>query len=114
MSYLKRSEQIRIESVRQLEQVYEVLKGQWDKDYPIYEEIDTFNGSESMKYVYWYNDKVALFMQEYDFETITFDQFMSRLTPPLSFWKWAEQNGPGRVSNEMVEEYVRYRLELGR
>ena len=114
MSYLNKNEKIRIESVEQLERVYEVLKEEWDKDYPVYEEIDTFNGNESMKYVYWYNDKVALFMQEYDFETITFDEFMSRVTPPLTFWKWAEQNAKGLTTNENIEDYVRYRLELGR
>ncbi len=81
MSYLNKNEQIRIESVKQLEQVYEVLKGQWDKDYPVYEEIDTFNGTESIWYVYWYNDKVALFQENQKYETITFDQFMFRVNP---------------------------------
>jgi hypothetical protein len=114
MSYLNKNEQIRIDSVKQLEQVYEVLKDEWDKDYPVYEEIDTFNGNESMKYVYWYNDKVALFMQEYDFETITFEQFMSRVIPPLTFWEWIDKNGGMGVSNEVVEDYVRYRFKLGR
>jgi nuclear transport factor 2 (NTF2) superfamily protein len=79
MSILNKNEQIRIDSVKQLEQVYEVLKGQWGKDYPVYEEIDTFNGNESIRYVYWYNGTVALFVQKYDFETITFDEFMSRV-----------------------------------
>ena len=139
MSLLKQYEQIRIKSVKQLEQVYEVLKDEWDKDYPVYEEIDTFNGNESMRYVYWYNDKVALFMQGDIEYTISFGHFMSRVNPkpettiiestdgkkyevimvrevkePLTFWKWAEQNGPGRMSNEMVEDYVQYRFELGR
>ena len=138
MSLLNKNEQIRIESVKQLEQVYEVLKDEWDKDYPVYEEIDTFNGSESMKYVYWYNDKVALFEKEYDFETITFGEFMSRVKlksettiiestdgkkyevimvrevkEPLNFWKWAEQNAKGLTTNENIEEYVQYRFEVG-
>jgi nuclear transport factor 2 (NTF2) superfamily protein len=81
MSILNKKEQIRIESVEQLEQVYEVLKGEWNKDYPVYEEIDTFNHTESMRYVYWYDNKVALFEKEYGFETISFDQFMSRVNP---------------------------------
>jgi len=170
MSILNKSEKIRIESVKQLEQVYEVLKEEWDKDYTVYEEIDIFNCNELMRYVYWYNDKVALFQKNDGYETITFGQFMSRIpttpehpvskllhriydvTPteedlnkilsvadeiaqktiiestdgkkyevimireveePLNFWKWAEQNGPGRMSNEMVEDYVQYRFNLG-
>ncbi len=81
MSYLNKKEQIRIESVKQLEQVYEVLEGEWDKDYPVYEEIDTFNCSELMKYVYWHNGTVALFQENHKYEIITFDQFMSRVKP---------------------------------
>jgi len=79
MSILNKNEQIRIESVKQLEQVYEVLKEEWDKDYTVYEEIDTFNCRELMKYVYWYNDKVALFEKGDTQYTITFGQFMSRV-----------------------------------
>jgi hypothetical protein len=139
MSYLNKNEQIRIESVKQLEQVYEVLKGQWDKDYPVYEEIDTFNGTESIWYVYWYNDKVALFDKRYDHKTITFGEFISRINPepktetiiieakdgkkyevimirevvePLTFWQWAEQNAKGLTTNENIEDYVQYRLNL--
>jgi hypothetical protein len=81
MSYLNKNEQIRIESVKQLEQVYEVFKEEWDKDYSVDEEIDTFNGNELIKYVYWYNGTVALFEQKYYFDTITFDEFMSRVNP---------------------------------
>ena len=114
MNYLNKNEQIRIESVKQLEQVYEVLKEKWGKDYPVHEEIDTFNGNESMRYVYWYNGTVALFEKNHGYETITFEQFMSRVTPPLSFWKWAEQNAKGLTTNENIEDYVKYRFELGR
>jgi hypothetical protein len=79
MKLLQQNEQIRIQSVKQLEQVYEVLKEEWDKDYTVYEEIDTFNCRELMKYVYWYNDKVALFEKNHSYETITFGQFMYRV-----------------------------------
>jgi hypothetical protein len=78
MSHLNKNEQIRIESVEQLEQVYEVLKGEWNKGYPVYEEIDTFNCNELMKCLYWYRDTVALFEKNDGYETITFDEFMSR------------------------------------
>jgi len=141
MSILKKNEQIRIESVKQLEQVYEVLKEEWDKDYTVYEEIDIFNHTELMRYIYWYNDKVALFQKNDGYETITFGQFMYRVNPepktetiiieakdgkkyevimirevvePLNFWKWAEQNAKGLTTNENIEEYVRYRFEVGR
>jgi hypothetical protein len=139
MSILNKNEQIRIESVKQLEQVYEVLKEQWDKDYTVCEEIDTFNGNESMMYVYWHNGTVALFQENHKYDTITFGQFMSRVNPepktetiiieakdgkkyevivvrevkePLNFWKWAEQNAKGLTTNENIEEYVRYRFEV--
>jgi len=141
MSILNKSEKIRIESVKQLEQVYEVLKGEWDKDYTVYEEIDIFNCNELMRYVYWYNDKVALFQENHKYDTITFGQFMSRVNPqpktettiiestdgkkyevimireveePMGFWKWAEQNAKGLTTSENIEEYVRYRFEVGR
>jgi len=141
MSILNKSEQIRIESVRQLEQVYEVLKEQWNKDYPVYGEINTFNRKESMRYVYWYNGTVALFQKNDGYETITFGQFMCRVNSepkpettiiestdgkkyevimirevvePLNFWKWAEQNAKGLTTNENIEDYVRYRFEVGR
>ena len=141
MSYLKKNEQIRIESVEQLEQVYEVLKWEWDKDYSIDGEIDTFTCNESMKYVYWYRETVSLYDKSYDHKTITFDQFMARVNPepkpettiiestdgkkyevimvrevkePLTFWKWAEQNAKGLTTNENIEDYVQYRFEVGR
>jgi hypothetical protein len=82
MSYLNKNEKIRIESVEQLEQVYEVLKEEWNKDYSIDEEIDTFTCNIfHMKYVYWHCGAVALFEENYKYETITFDQFMFRVNP---------------------------------
>jgi len=141
MSILNKNEQIRIESVEQLKQVYEVLKEEWQKEFSINDEINTFNYNELMRYIYWYNDKVALFQKNDGYETITFGQFMSRVNPEpktetiiieakdgkkyevimirevvetLNFWKWAEQNAKGLTTNENIEDYVQYRFEVGR
>lgn len=81
MSYLNKNEQIRIDSVEQLKQVYEMLKDEWDKDYTVYEEIDYFHQNTPMRYVYWDDDTVALSEKNDTQYTITFEQFINRVNP---------------------------------
>ena len=117
MKLLKQYEQIEIENVEQFNSVYRALRKDWSSIYTYQEELDAYI-EKSKTVMYWYaaygQFGISVFGCDPDCETITFDEFMSRVTPPLTFWEWAEQNGPGRVSNEMVEDYVQYRFELGR
>jgi hypothetical protein len=142
MSILNKKEQIRIESVKQLEQVYEVLKEEWDKEYSINDQINSFTIASSVKwYVRYCKSQICMYGNNDHCETITFGQFMSRVNPepktetiiieakdgkkyevivvrevvePLNFWKWAEQNAKGLTTNENIEDYVQYRFEVGR
>jgi len=82
MSYLKRSEQIRIESVRQLIQVYRVLEKEWQKEFSINDEINSFIIASSVKwYVNYLGGKIAMHGNNDHCDTITFEQFMSRVNP---------------------------------
>jgi hypothetical protein len=82
MSLLKQNEQIRIESVEQLKQVYEVLKGQWDKEYSINDEINSFTIASSAKwYVNYLGGKIAMHAKNKHCETISFGEFISRVNP---------------------------------
>jgi len=117
MKLLQQNEQIEIENVEQFKTVYRALRNEWSSFYTYQEELDAYI-EKSKTVMLWYvaygTFGISVFGCENECDTISFDQFMSRVTPPLNFWKWAEQNGPGRMSNEMVEGYVRYRFEVGR
>jgi hypothetical protein len=81
MSYLEKNEQIHIENVEQLKAVYEVLKNEWNKRYPLDREINYFNGNELYCYVRLFERGVSLNCKKDEYTTITYDQFMSRVNP---------------------------------
>ena len=115
MKLLNKNEQIRIESVDQLKRVYEVLKGEWHKGFPFDDDIEMFKKNPQIEWcVRCSMSHISLYLSKIERTSITFDQFMSRVTPPLSFWEWVDKNGGMGVSNEVVEDYVQYRFEVGR
>jgi hypothetical protein len=115
MKLLKQYEQIEIENVEQFNSVYRALQKDWSSIYTYQEELDAYI-EKSKTVMYWYaaygQFGISVFGCDPDCETITFDEFMSRVIPPLSFWKWAEQNGGVMSLNDKIEGYVQYRLNI--
>lgn len=114
MKLLKVHEQILIENVDQFKQVYEVLRSEFSVFDTLEDMIERHNAFKFVAYVAYGTFRVSVFGCDPERETISFDQFMCRVTPPLNFWKWAEQNAKGLTTNENIEEYVKYRFEVGR
>jgi hypothetical protein len=117
MKLLQQNEQIEIENVEQFKAVYRALRNEWSSFYTYEVELGAYieNSKTGMLwYVAYGNFGISVVGCDPDCETITFDEFMSRVTPPLNFWKWAEQNAKGLTTNENIEEYVQYRFEVGK
>jgi hypothetical protein len=84
MSYLKKDEQVYVKSVEQLKAVYEVLKEHWHEYYCLPEEIKYLNNHVGYCFVNWSKKEwgkkgIALFKQDNNATTITFDEFMARI-----------------------------------
>jgi len=122
MIYLEKNEQIHIKNVVQLEDVYEVLKNEWNKNYPLDDEIKYLNNHVEYFFVNWGKKGITLFKQNDNATTITYHQFMSRVKPtnettiiesvdgkkykvivieeveePMGFHEWSKQQNIGSV-----------------
>ncbi len=118
MSHLNKNEQIYIENVDQLINVYRLLKNKWDKNYSLINEITDFQ-RDNLTYVRWQGQgyPICLGGEDPNYITITYNNFMSHVNPksettiieandgkkykvivveevvePLSFSKWYKKN----------------------
>jgi hypothetical protein len=82
MSHLNKNEQIYIENVDQLINVYRLLKNKWDKNYSLINEITDFQ-RDNLTYVRWQGQgyPICLGRENPNYITITYDDFMSRVNP---------------------------------
>jgi hypothetical protein len=129
MSYLEKNEQIHIENVEQLKAVYEVLKNEWNEQYPLDEEIKYLNNHVGYFFVNWGNKGITLFKQNDNATTITYEQFMSRVNPttettiiesvdgkkykvivveevlePMTYHEWCKQQNIGSIFFSTIGE----------
>jgi hypothetical protein len=140
MELLKKNEQIYIENVDQLINVYRLLKNKWDNNYSLINEIMDFQ-KDNLTYVRGQGQgyPICLGGEDPNYITITYDDFISQVekppipTPtiiesidgkkykaiileeikePPTFWQWAKQHNRVNASSENIEDYVQYRINL--
>jgi hypothetical protein len=86
MELLKKNEQIYIENVDQLINVYRLLKNKWDKNYSLINEIEDFQRG-NLTYVRGQGQgyPICLGHEDPNYITITYDDFISQIEkPPVS------------------------------